>query len=417
MTPPTDLIRLSPSDRPASEANGELSLSWDQRRKSRLRATLNDGRDVAIVLARGACLRTGDVLASADGSVVVEVSGAPETVSTATATTAADLVRAAYHLGNRHVPVQLGPAWVRYQHDHVLDGMVEGLGLSVSVEQAVFSPEGGAYGDAGGHRHAHSSRDEAEPSADHPHSHAHAHTSRARAAAVRKDHAGSQSAGAASPVLALLTLCSPTLPIGGFSWSDGLESAVTAGQVHTKDTAASWISGRLIADIAHLELPLLLRLCTAWRAGDQDEVERLNAWLAASRETAELAASSIAMGRALARLLADLGSEEAAGWRDRDDAELVTLFALAVTDAGLSTRDALLGYAWSWLDTQVAAAIKLVPLGQTDGQRLLRDAHVHIRKAVSIAQSLADDDIGFSMPGLAIASARHERQRVRLFRS
>ena len=129
-----------------------LTLPFEQRQKSRLRTRLDSGEEVGLFLPRGTILRHGDRLRATDGRVV-EVRAAPETVSTAHTADSLLLARAAYHLGNRHVALQLGPGWLRYQHDHVLDGMVWELGLVVVCEQAPFEPEAGAYG--GGHHHGH----------------------------------------------------------------------------------------------------------------------------------------------------------------------------------------------------------------------------------------------------------------------
>lgn len=144
---------------PASET---LTLAMDQREKSRLRTRLDSGVEVGLFLPRGTRLRSGDCLRAVDGTVVV-VRAAAETVSTVTASNPLQLLRAAYHLGNRHVPLQVEITRLRYLHDHVLDEMVRGLGLEVWVEEVPFEPEAGAYG--GGHHHAH----------DHTHDHTHDH--------------------------------------------------------------------------------------------------------------------------------------------------------------------------------------------------------------------------------------------------
>jgi urease accessory protein len=135
-------------------AQTTLTLPFDARQKSRLRATLDDGREAGLMLTRGTLLRGGDLLRAADGTVV-EVRAAPESVSTAFARDAELLTRAAYHLGNRHIAVQIGDTWLRYLHDHVLDHMLEQLGLRVSFEQAPFEPEAGAYDGQGHGAHAH----------------------------------------------------------------------------------------------------------------------------------------------------------------------------------------------------------------------------------------------------------------------
>ena len=132
-------------------ADDSLTLPFELRQRSRLRARLDGGGDVALVLPRGTILRHGDRLRGDDGRVI-EVCAAREAVSTVRTRDRVELARASYHLGNRHVPIQIGDGWVRYLHDHVLDRMVQGLGLAVAVESAPFEPEAGAYGRAhGGH--------------------------------------------------------------------------------------------------------------------------------------------------------------------------------------------------------------------------------------------------------------------------
>jgi urease accessory protein len=135
--------------------DGYLSLPIDSRIKSRLKVMLDDGRNAGLFLPRGHILRGGEHLSSKCG-LVVEVKAAPETVSTVYCEDLLLLTRVAYHLGNRHVPLQVEAGWVRYQHDHVLDEMVEGLGAKVTTEKQPFEPEGGAYGGrSGGHHHHH----------------------------------------------------------------------------------------------------------------------------------------------------------------------------------------------------------------------------------------------------------------------
>lgn len=131
-------------------ADVKLVLPFQLRNKSRLRTALETGEEVGLILERGSILRGGDLLLAEDGRVV-QVVAEPETVSTVRASEPVALCRASYHLGNRHVALQIGDGWVRYQHDHVLDEMVRGLGLAVTVEQAPFEPEAGAYG---GHSHS-----------------------------------------------------------------------------------------------------------------------------------------------------------------------------------------------------------------------------------------------------------------------
>lgn len=142
----------------AETVTGSVTLTVDSRIKSRLRVTLDDGRDAGLMLERGHLLRGGELLADAAGGQVIRVLAAPEAVSTVRCSDPHLLARAAYHLGNRHVPLQIEPGLLRYQHDHVLDDMLRGLGLTVAAEQAPFEPEAGAYQSAPhspSHSHGH----------------------------------------------------------------------------------------------------------------------------------------------------------------------------------------------------------------------------------------------------------------------
>jgi urease accessory protein len=152
-------------DATGPEPVGVVTLPFEDRRRSRLRARLDDGREAALLLPRGTVLRDGDRLRDADGGVVVTVRAAAQTLSVARTDDALLLARAAYHLGNRHVPVEVGPGWLGYEHDHVLDGMVGELGLAVEARVAPFEPEVGGYGHG-----------KAERGSSHtPHGHGHDH--------------------------------------------------------------------------------------------------------------------------------------------------------------------------------------------------------------------------------------------------
>ena len=155
----------------ASRATAGLTLSFDRRRRSRFRARLDGGEEIAVVLPRGTVLEDGDVLVLEDDRLV-RVNAASEVLSRAAAEDPLLLARAAYHLGNRHVPVQVGAGFLAYQHDHVLDDMVRGLGLVVAAVEAPFEPESGAYGHGHGHGGRHSHEDDLED--DHQH-HDHEH--------------------------------------------------------------------------------------------------------------------------------------------------------------------------------------------------------------------------------------------------
>ncbi len=148
------MIELTQKLTETATAEATLTLPLESRVKSRLHAELDDGREVGLFLERGIALKHGDLLSSNDG-VIVEIIAGNETVSTVRCTDPLLLARASYHLGNRHVALQINPGQLRYLHDHVLDDMLIGLGLEVTVEQAPFEPESGAYGSAGSHHHHH----------------------------------------------------------------------------------------------------------------------------------------------------------------------------------------------------------------------------------------------------------------------
>lgn len=151
----------------AAHADHTLTLPFDQRIKGRLKVTLDNGAEAGLFLDRGPILRDGDCIATAEGQIA-RVKAAPETVSTVRSDDALLLARVCYHLGNRHAPLQIEAGMARYQHDHVLDDMVRGLGLEPVCEQAPFEPEPGAYGEHhSDHAHAGHSH--------HGHGHVHAH--------------------------------------------------------------------------------------------------------------------------------------------------------------------------------------------------------------------------------------------------
>lgn len=155
----------------SGEPQATLTLALDRRVRSRLRVTLDDGRAAGVFLARGEVLRDGDLLGSADG-LVVQVKAAAESVSEVRCDDPLLLARACYHLGNRHVMLQIEPACVRYQHDHVLDDMLRGLGLTPVCIEAPFEPEPGAYGgSAQTHSHAHGHNHDHHGHHDHGHGH------------------------------------------------------------------------------------------------------------------------------------------------------------------------------------------------------------------------------------------------------
>jgi len=228
-------------------------------------------------------------------------------------------------------------------------------------------------------------------------------------------------AGAPLQLLRLLHLASPALPIGAFHFSQGLEHAVEAGWVTDEATALEWIGGICDASLATLDLPVLARLQAAWTTQDHDSVLRWNAFLIACRETEELRAEDRHLGAALLRVLVDLEIStelfSANAAKSVVGVSHATAFALASARWNIDPEAGLQTYAWAWVENQVLAAVKLVPLGQSAAQRMLHALIARIPPLVERVQKLTDSDIGVATAMNAVASGRHETQYSRLFRS
>jgi len=221
-------------------------------------------------------------------------------------------------------------------------------------------------------------------------------------------------------IVRLLQLASPALPIGAYSYSQGLEWAVEAGIVHDAASAQTWIGDLMQHAIGPGEVAVLWRCLQAVAAEDRATLLRWNEWFRASRETSELRAETEQTGAALIKWLGDLDLLDASAHAAIDEAAPITLpaaFALAARATGVEPRHAMTAYVWSWLENQVLTAIKVIPLGQASGQRLLRALGSQIPAVTDVARGMEDGDVAGFAPGLALASARHETQYTRLFRS
>jgi urease accessory protein len=218
-------------------------------------------------------------------------------------------------------------------------------------------------------------------------------------------------------LLRLMQLVSPALPIGAYNFSQGLEYAIEQQWVRDEASALTWIESLARHSLGTLDLPLLLRLQQAWEADDRARVVALSRQLVASRETAELRAEERHLGQALAKVLVELGVEEARTWLRQPDTSYAAMFTLAAARHGIAATQTAQGYLWAWAENQVLCAVKLLPLGQSSGQRVLDRLLVQIPSLVTAAQALEDEDIGTATPLAAMASAWHESQYTRLFRS
>jgi len=218
--------------------------------------------------------------------------------------------------------------------------------------------------------------------------------------------------GRLRPLFALLQLASPSLPVGGYAYSQGLEKAIEDRLVRDAASARRWIEDLLLLVVARYEAPLWLRVFDAAATGDAAAVAARNAELLAARETAELRAESLQMGASLARVFPVLGIEPPSG-----PVTYPTAFALACAALGIDREAGLAAHLWAWLENQVLVAVKSVPLGQQAGQSMLFELHEALTLAVAQAAALDDAELGSAPLQLALISARHESQYSRIYRS
>nr|WP_143763096.1 urease accessory protein UreF [Ramlibacter tataouinensis] len=216
-------------------------------------------------------------------------------------------------------------------------------------------------------------------------------------------------------LLQLLWLASPALPVGGFSYSEGLEAAVEQGLVTGEASAGAWLADQLHLGLARADLSVLAQAVTAWREGDAARVAALDAWVRRTRETSELRLQTEQMGRSLLEWMKAVGADAAD--LPSPAPTYPVAFALAAGRSPAPLREIALAYAFGWAENMMQAAIKSVPLGQGAGQRILARLAAEIPAAVDQALALGDDDRQSFAPMLAILSARHEHQYSRLFRS
>ena len=218
----------------------------------------------------------------------------------------------------------------------------------------------------------------------------------------------------------LLQLASPALPVGAYSYSQGLEAAIEDGTVKDAGSAEGWIRDVLRFSVGSFEAPLLWRMSGTLADGDMVGFDRWNRVFRAGRETAELRAETLQMGHALASLIGELpfcGKQDLATLRAIDGLTFPAAFSFAAHHMGVDRHAALVAYLWSWLENQVMAALKAIPLGQSAGQRMLATIGAELPETAQRATQLGDEELSNFAPGLAIVSSRHETQYSRLFRS
>lgn len=218
-------------------------------------------------------------------------------------------------------------------------------------------------------------------------------------------------------LIRLLQLSSPALPVGAYTYSQGLEWAVETGVVHDEASAMSWIGDALEFGSARFEAVYLAHMISAWARDDTPVLAELDAEFIASRETAELRAETLQMGHSMVRLLNDLGDDYTRHRVLCSEPSFPLVWSCAAVAWGIPVEDAVSGYLWAWAENQVMAAIKAVPLGQTAGQRLLLEIGRRLPALASYAAQSPLDYVYNCLPAFSIASSCHETQYTRLFRS
>lgn len=219
------------------------------------------------------------------------------------------------------------------------------------------------------------------------------------------------------PDFRLYQLMSPSLPIGAFTYSQGLEWAIEKGWVTNQESLQGWLADVLHHSLVTLELPILSRLYLAFEQQDMPAVNHWNQWLYACRETKELRLEELQRGKATARLLKQLDEQFTPSSMAYAEANQLAGFSLAAIHWGINAEALSAGYLWSWLENATMAGVKLIPLGQTAGQQILLSLSQQLPDALLAASTVEDHEIGSFTPAQAIASSRHETQYTRLYRS
>ncbi|CAN5440668.1 urease accessory protein UreF [soil metagenome] len=222
----------------------------------------------------------------------------------------------------------------------------------------------------------------------------------------------------AASLIQLIWLASPALPIGGFSYSEGLEAAVDRAGVTTEAAAADWLADQLHLALSRSDLAIAAQAIHAWRHANLDRIAALNAWVLQTRETSEMRLQTTQMGRSLVEWMRNHElAQDKVEWLAGNDPTYPVAFALAASQTQAPVRDCLMTLAFGWAENMMQAALKSVPLGQSSGQRILARLAADIPAAVDEAMALSDNDRQAFSPMLAILSAQHETQYSRLFRS
>lgn len=218
-------------------------------------------------------------------------------------------------------------------------------------------------------------------------------------------------------LLSFLQLASPALPVGAYSYSEGLETLVETGIINNVATLEHWLTQELTRGVARLEAAVMVRAYQSFAKGDFLQLTYWNQWLTATKETEELREQSWQMGSSLLLLLGEISPEVKPHLQDQESWNLAIAFGIAAATWEIPLDSAVLAYLQSWATNLISAGLKLIPLGQTAGQQLLWSLRPPLVAAVEVVMNLEDEELGTSGWGLAIASMAHAYQYSRLFRS
>ncbi len=382
-------------------------LDFDERYRRRVTMTGVGGLEFLLDLPEATMLRGGDGLRLEDGRTV-EVVAEPEPLAEIRAADPLALARLAWHLGNRHLPTEILPKGLRIRRDPVIEAMAGGLGARVIALEAPFNPEGGAYLNAGaadshGHDHDHGHGH------DHDHHHDHSHD--------HPDMGPEPESGAPLPLLIWL---SPAFPVGAFAYSHGLEWAIEAGDIVDASSLQGWLVDLLEFGAPRSDAILFAAAFRAASAPDWPALIEINALAVALTASAERRLETTAQGAAfIAAARAAWDCEPCRRLDPAPDGRIAypVAVAAAASGHGLPLGASLEAFVLAQAANLISAALRLGPIGQTDGQKILAAVLPRVRSLAHEAQTARLADLGSCAFRSDIAAMRHETQYSRLFRS
>ncbi len=388
-----------PGDWPADQALEHVTLDFDRRHRRRIRLVSDRDKPYLLDLEKAVAMTNGGGLAL-EGGGWLAVRSAAEPLLEIRARDDAHRTRIAWHLGNRHLPVQICGDALRIRDDHVIADMVRKLDGDVTALDAAFDPEGGAYGvgQVQGHSHGNGNG---------------------------KGHDHSAAAAPTTDVLyKLLTWVSPSYPIGAYTYSHGLEYAVETGRVSDLTSLFSWLEALIGNGGAWIDAVMLARAWVATNRSDEPKLLEIAIWAAAFRATSETSLEAIAQGRAFADVTCSVWDTPVLGALcERHDGAVTHPVAMGIACAEhkIGLGEALNAYLHGFLANLVSASIRLGVIGQSDGQMAIKMGENVVAETVKRAKEMSDGEnfeaLGTGTVMADWTSMMHENQYSRLFRS